>query len=139
MAIIHGGRGHALAENVAPRPGQPLNTMWDLSYRWQRQVRFAAGVVVLLVAVIGVLFVARTSPAQRAAVGAHDVLSELLAPAQQTVAVSVPADLLPRSGTPVYLDRADGVTQVVGRVVALEPSQNDLVELKIRFMTPSWG
>ncbi len=117
-------------------PMHPSIAMWDLSYRWQRQARLMAGVIVLLVVAVGLIFVAGTSSARRAVVGAHDVLSEMFAPTKQTVEVAVPADLRPQTGTLVYLDRADGVTQVVGRVVAVVGREGDLVGLKIRFMGP---
>jgi hypothetical protein len=110
--------------------------MWNLSYRWQRRTRLVVGVLALLLSAAGLFLVARTSAAGRAMAGARDVLGETFLPAQQTVDTTVPADLHAQAGTLVYLERADGVAQVVGRVVAAQGQDKGLTALKIRFMAP---
>lgn len=95
-----------------------------------------AGGLVLVAAIIGLYVVARTTAARRAWAGTLDVVTELRAPAQETIGATVPATLQPEVGTLVYLDRADGVAQVVGRVVAVDAGPDKFVRLRIRLMGP---
>jgi hypothetical protein len=111
--------------------------MWDRSYRWQQHVRLAAGCAVVLSLILGTALLARTSAAARTRAGARDLMHELLSPAQQIIHVQVPAALLPRAGTLVYLERADGIAQVIGRVVDVESTGRDRDTLTIRLSANS--
>jgi hypothetical protein len=83
--------------------------MWDRSYSWQRHVRLAAGVVVLLLLAVASVLIAETSAAHRTRDGARDLAGELLWPARQMIEVQVPAELRTQVGTLVYLEREDGI------------------------------
>lgn len=111
--------------------------MWDRSYRWQRQVRIAAGSAVILALILAAVILSGTSAAARTRAGARDLARELFSPAEQIIRVEVPASLLPRVGTLVYQQREDGVAQVIGRVVEVEPAKRDQVALTIRLSAPS--
>jgi hypothetical protein len=113
--------------------------MWNLSYRWQRRTRVVAGAVVLVSLVAGAAVVANTSAASRTWKGTREVVNELRAGAEQRVDVMVPADLHARPGTLVYLDRKDGVAQVVGRVVEVGAVEGKQVPLKIHLMSSAEG
>jgi hypothetical protein len=108
--------------------------MWNLSYRWQRQLRLAAGGLVLCAAVVGSFLLAGTAPALRARAGARDLVDELRAPAEQFIEATLPAELQAAPGTLVYLDREDGIAQVTGRVVDVQPAQRGNVATRIRLM-----
>jgi hypothetical protein len=113
--------------------------MWNRSYRWQRQLRLAAGVLVLVSLLAGLAVFARTSPARRAGGGARDLVNELRSSSELTINVAVPVDLEPRPGTLVYQEREDGAAQVIGRVVSVEPAEGDRARLSIRLMSPLAG
>jgi hypothetical protein len=106
--------------------------MWDRSYRWQRDVRLVAGVVVLLSLTGASVLLARTSAAHRTRDGARDLASELLSPDRQIIEVQVPAALRTQVGTLVYREREDGISQVIGRVVAVHAEGQDQVTIVIR-------
>lgn len=111
--------------------------MWDRSYRWQRRVRLAAGCAVLLSLIVGAALLAGTSAAERTRAGARDLARELFSPSQQIIQVQVPAALLPRAGTLVYRERQDGIAQVIGRVVAVQPTGGGQDTLTIRLSANS--
>jgi len=106
--------------------------VWDRSYHWQRQLRFAAGAVVLLLLVIASVALANTDAAQRTMQGARDLASEMFAADRHTIRVEVPAVLDARIGSLVYHDRPDGQAEVVGRVVRIQAEHERLVKLEIR-------
>src|SRR5262249_58644746 len=101
-------------------------------YRWQRHVRIAAGVIVLVSLAVAALWLAETPTAARTRQGTRDLLGELLSSDLQTIEVSVPRALQARVGTLVYSDRADGVAQVTGRVVSVSASNDEQDSLVIR-------
>jgi len=109
--------------------------MWDRSYLWQRHIRLAAGVVVLLSLTGASVLLARTSAAHRTQGGVRDLVGELLWPARQMIEVLVPAELRTQVGTLVYRERQDGIAQVIGRVVAVDPEDHGQVRLVIRLST----
>ena len=111
--------------------------MWDRSYRWQQYVRLGAGCVVLLALFIAAVLLAGTSAADRMGAGARDLAGELFSPARQIIHVRVPAKLLPRAGTLVYREREDGIAQVIGRVVTVEPAGRGQDALTIRLSANS--
>jgi hypothetical protein len=113
--------------------------MWNRSYQWQRRARLAAGAAVLVLLAASVVVLQGTSPARRARAGAHDLAREMWAGEQQFVTVAVPASLDAREGTLVYLEREDGIAQVIGRVVAVAADDREHVRLSIRMMTPAAG
>src|SRR5262245_27235233 len=113
--------------------------MWNLSYRWQRHARLAAGALVLLGSAIGIWLVMGTTAAQRAGAGARDLVGELRASGDLQFDVDVPATLKPRVGTLVYLHREDGVAQVIGRVVDMHTIDAQRVQLNVRLTTPVGG
>jgi hypothetical protein len=94
--------------------------MWNRSYHWQRNARLAAGAAVLVMLAASVVVLDRTSPAQRARAGARALAGEMLTRKEPLVEVDVPTSLDAREGTLVYLERDDGVAQVIGRVVAVD-------------------
>ncbi len=106
--------------------------MWDRSYRWQRQLRQAAGVLVLVAGLVCSIFLSRTMAARRTVQGAQDLAAELAMPARRLVEVDVPASLHTIAGTLVYQDREDGVAQGGGRVVSIEPADAARDRLHIR-------
>jgi hypothetical protein len=111
--------------------------MWNRSYRWQRQTRLAAAVVVLVSMCAAVAVLQGTAPARRVQSGAGDVLEEFDSSKIQNVDVVVPADLQARIGNLVYRDRADGVPQVIGRVIGAQPAGPGQVTLRIRLSASS--
>jgi hypothetical protein len=113
--------------------------MWNRSYYWQRQLRVAAGVCLLVAAAVGLIFLQRTAPARRVQAGAHDMLSELHSQSGQEIDVTVPASLRARAGNLVYRDRTDGMPQVIGRVVSVLPSASNKTNLRIRMTAPVTG
>jgi len=113
--------------------------MWNRSYHWQRNARLVAGAAILVALVASAVVSARTPPAQRARAGANDLAREMWTSAEQVVEVAVPAKLDAREGTLVYLERDDGIAQVIGRVVAVEGGDRDQVRLRIRMMAPVAG
>jgi hypothetical protein len=108
--------------------------MWNLSYRWQRRTRLAAGVAVLVASVAAAIGLSRSAVAQRAWSGVRELAAEIRAAHQQRVEVIVPADLAARPGTLVYDDRPDGIAQVVGRVVDVHSEDPTRARLSIRLM-----
>ena len=106
--------------------------MWDRSYRWQRHIRLAAGLGVLLSLMVASMLLARTSAANRTQEGARNLAGELLWPSRQMIEVQVPAELRTQVGTLVYREREDGIAQVIGRVVAVGPEDHGQVRLAIR-------
>jgi hypothetical protein len=106
--------------------------MWDRSYQWQKNVRSATGVGVLLLLLGCSVLLVRTSAARRTREGARDLLSEILSPDRQLIEVNVPAELQAQVGTLVYRERQDGVAQVIGRVVVSHAINSDEVALAIR-------
>lgn len=113
--------------------------MWNRSYRWQRRLRLATGVFVLVGLFVGLAVFARSSPAKRARGGANDLIEELVSSSELTINVTVPAELEPRRGTLVYQERSDGAAHVIGRVISLAPAEPGHVELRIRLMAPLAG
>ncbi len=110
--------------------------MWNRSYDWQRKLRVAAGGCLLVAAVVGLVLLQRTAPARRVQAGAHDMVTELRAHSGQEIDVDVPAGLRARAGNLVYRDRPDGMPQVIGRVVAVRPSEKHWTSLRIRMTAP---
>jgi hypothetical protein len=108
--------------------------MWNRSYRWQRGARLAAGALAIALAAIAAVFVSQTSAARRTARGASELAHELGAGSERLVEVVVPQTLGTVEGTLVYLDRADGIGQVVGRVVAVEAIDARQSRIRIRLM-----
>jgi hypothetical protein len=106
--------------------------MWNRSYRWQRRIRLSAAAVALIVLFAGRVTLRGTAPARRVESGASDMLDEFRSTSIQNVEVTVPANLQARIGNLVYRDRADGVPQVIGRVIAAEPAAARQVKLCIR-------
>jgi hypothetical protein len=106
--------------------------MWNRSYRWQRQVRLIAAAIVLVSVCAGMVVLRGTAPARRVQAGASDMLDEIRSSKIQNVDVTVPANLQARIGNLVYRDRADGVPQVIGRVIATTPAEKGKVTLRIR-------
>lgn len=111
--------------------------MWDHSYRWQRRTQLIAGVVLLLSGIAALAVAVTTPAARRAWGGTREVLAEITSPAAQTISTTVPASLQTEIGTLVYLERADGVAQVVGRVVHVAEVSGELVEIQIRMLAPA--
>jgi hypothetical protein len=110
--------------------------MWNLCYRWQRHVRLAAGAFVLVASGIGLWLLMGTAAAQRAGAGARELVGELQTSNELMFDVDVPADLNPRVGTLVYLQRNDGVAQVIGRVIGMEAIDARHIRLNIRLTAP---
>lgn len=106
--------------------------MWDRSYRWQKYVRLATGVGVLVLLLGCSVLLARTSAALRTREGARDLLGEIFSPDRQLIEVKVPAELQAQVGTLVYRERQDGAAQVIGRVVDTHAIDSDEVSLAIR-------
>jgi hypothetical protein len=113
--------------------------MWNRSYRWQRRLRVGTGIAVLCCLVVGLVLVANTSAARRARAGAEDLAGELRDAPERIINVAVPASLEPRVGTLVYQERADGGSNVIGRVVGIAPQGAEQVELTIRLMSSLAG
>jgi hypothetical protein len=113
--------------------------MWNRSYRWQRRTRLVAGVAVLIASFAGLVLCAGSAPSKRARAGARDLLSDVYSASERTIDVDVPADLNARAGTLVYLDRDDGIAQVVGRVSAVRAVDAGRVTLEIRMTAPLAG
>ena len=110
--------------------------MWNHSYHWQRNARLAAGTTVLGLLLTSVMVLGRTSPAERR--GPERATSrEMGSGAEHLVQVAVPASLFALQGTLVYLERDEGVAQVIGRVVAVEAGDRDRVQLSIRLLAPA--
>jgi hypothetical protein len=110
--------------------------MWNLSYRWQRRARLAAGIAVLVGGVVAVIGLSRSDAALRAWSGVRELAGEIRAADEQLIEVAVPTDLRARVGTLVYDDREDGVAQVVGRVVGVQNERPDRAQLIIRLTGP---
>jgi hypothetical protein len=110
--------------------------MWNYSHHWQRHARLIAGAAVLVLLVSSGIALERTSPARRTLAGVGDLVRELRASAKRTVDVAVPAGLGTRPGALVYLEKAEGFAQVIGRVIAVEAGDQDQVRLGIRLMGP---
>jgi hypothetical protein len=115
--------------------------MWNRSDRWQRKTRIAAGAIVFVASLMVTFMIADAPAARRAWAGARDLWGEVVTPAQLTVQVVVPKTLGARPGALVYLDRDDGVAQIIGRVVAVEPTHpgHDILRLRIMMPTPGPG
>jgi hypothetical protein len=113
--------------------------MWNRSYRWQRHLRLAAGVTILLTLVGASVLLGGTTAARRARAGARDLLSELRSSEGQMIEVQVPANLRTQAGTLVYGEREDGIAQVIGRVVTANAGDRDQVDLVIRLSAPVAG
>lgn len=118
-------------------PATTKSTMWNRSYRWQRQVRLTAAAIVIVSMCAGMVVLRGTAPARRVQLGASDMIDELRSSKIQNVDVVVPADLQTRIGNLVYRDRADGVPQVIGRVIAAEPAEKNQITLRIRLSAQS--
>jgi hypothetical protein len=110
--------------------------MWNLSYRWQRHVRIVTGVVVLVASVLALILLAETGPARRARAGAQDLIDDWRTASGELVEVTVDRDLNARPRTLVYLEREDGVAQVVGRVLEVSTVDADHVGLRIHMASP---
>jgi hypothetical protein len=113
--------------------------MWNLSYRWQRQVRIGTGAAVLVGSLVGLLVLANTAPARRAAAGGRDLLEEMRSASSDLVEVTVDSRLGARPRTLVYLEREDGVAQVVGRVIDVSAVDAGHVRLQLHLASPIGG
>jgi hypothetical protein len=112
--------------------------MWNRSYRWQRHSRLAAGALVLVALLAGMIAIAGTAPAERARAGARDLVREISS-SDRVIKVTVPSALEARSGTLVYREREDGGARVIGRVITVDAREANQVELSIRLVASPAG
>ena len=109
--------------------------MWNRSYRWQRLTRVGAGTLVVAILVGEACVLQNSAAVQRAKTGGRDLLGEISSPKEALTEVELPSSLSAMPGTLVYLERADGVAQVIGRVTGVQSDESPQSRVQIRM----WG
>lgn len=105
--------------------------MWDDAFRWSRGFRLAVGAAVLTLALFGLLLVARAPVTSRLSHAVLQQVREYWTGKPPLVTVDVPRDLGVRKGHLVYLDRADGESEVVGRVARVTDVSSTVQRLEL--------
>ncbi len=109
--------------------------MWDDSFRWNRLVRRVMGAIVLAALGAGLIFVGRTTVARQLTHAVRERIGQLGMTEEPRVTVDAPSSLGVRVGHLVYLDRPDGESEVIGRVVGTVPVSGATRRLELRLTT----
>jgi hypothetical protein len=110
--------------------------MWDRSYRWELRTRAVAGGVAIAAILAGLFGFTMTKAANRIAAAAFEIRNEVWPDVDLRIFATIPGDLSARPGNLVHLERADGESQVIGRVVRVTLSADGQVGLEI-MLAPS--
>ena len=109
--------------------------MWDDSFRWNRLVRRGMGVIVLAALVAGLMLLGRTAVARQLAHAVRERIGQLGVTEEPFVTVDVPGSLGVRVGHLVYMDRSDGASEVIGRVVGILRTSGEINRVELRLTT----
>jgi hypothetical protein len=113
--------------------------MWDRSYRWELRARAAAGCVAVATVLAALIGFTLTDTASRIAAAALEIRSEIWPGDDSRIFAMVPAILSARPGNLVHLERADGESQAIGRVVRATASSDGQVRLEIKLVPSAKG
>lgn len=111
--------------------------MWDRSFRSQRVLRMIAGAAVGLAAVVGLAIAARTPVAARLGRAVRQRIEQARATGADPVIVAVPQSLGVAAGDLIHLERRDGESEVVGRVVRTVARSATTDELQLELLSPA--
>jgi len=106
--------------------------MWNRSYRWQRTARLWAGVLGLAVGAGGMAVGLRQPSPANACRALGEYASSWLDRDEVPLACRVPAELGVWPGDLIHRSRQDGLPEIVGKVVGVEPA--DVGQVTLRFV-----
>ena len=104
--------------------------MWNRSYRWQRTTRIWAGVLGLAAGAGGMALGLRQPAPANACRALGEYVGSWMNTRETPLTCLVPAELGVLPGDLIHRSRGDGLPQIVGKVVEVEPVEVEPVELE---------
>ncbi len=104
--------------------------MWNRSYRWQRTARMWAGVLGLAAGAGGLAAGLRQPSPANACRALGEYAGSWMTTRETPLTCLVPADLGVLPGDLIHRSRRDGLPQIVGKVVEVEPGEGNVALLR---------